>query len=89
MSEQMVPSAVAQCIIVKFLTIENTKSAEILTRLRAQVSDEMLSGTRCMIGVSYLKKARQAENMQRLHLLQGSYGQHFLGLSINTSYSIF
>jgi len=37
MSEQIVlPSAVAQRIIVKFLTNENVKPAEILKRLRAQ-----------------------------------------------------
>jgi len=33
------------CIIVKFLTNENVKPAEILTRLRAQLGDEMLFRT--------------------------------------------
>jgi hypothetical protein len=48
MSEQMVlPSAVAQSIIVKFLTNENVKPAEILTRLRTHCDDEMLSRTFC------------------------------------------
>jgi hypothetical protein len=37
MSEQLVPSAVAQRIIVKFLTNENVKHAEILVKLRSQV----------------------------------------------------
>jgi hypothetical protein len=45
MSEQVVPSAVAQCIIVTFLTNENVKPAEILMRLRAQFGDETLSRT--------------------------------------------
>jgi len=39
----VVPSAVAHCIIVKFLTNENVKPAEILMRLRAQFGDETLS----------------------------------------------
>jgi hypothetical protein len=36
MSEREVPPAIAQRIIVKFLTNEGVKSSEILTRLRAQ-----------------------------------------------------
>jgi hypothetical protein len=40
MQEQAVPSAVAQRVIVKFLTIENVKPADILTRLRAQLGDD-------------------------------------------------
>jgi hypothetical protein len=43
MSDQTVPSAVSQRIIVKFLTNENVKPAEILMRLRAQFGDEVLS----------------------------------------------
>jgi hypothetical protein len=43
MSEQVAPSAVAQLIIVKFITKENVKPAEILTGLRAQLGDETLS----------------------------------------------
>jgi hypothetical protein len=42
LSEQVVPSAVVQHIIVKFLTNENVKPAEVLTRFRAQFSDEMI-----------------------------------------------
>jgi hypothetical protein len=45
MSEQVVPSVVVQCIIVKFLTNENVKPVGILTRLTVQFSDEMLSRT--------------------------------------------
>jgi glucan biosynthesis protein len=45
MSEQVVPSAVAQRIMVKFVTNENVKPAEILMRLRAQFGDETLSRT--------------------------------------------
>jgi hypothetical protein len=43
MSEQVIPSAVAQRIIVKFLTNENVKPADILKALRAQFYDETLS----------------------------------------------
>jgi len=43
MSEQVVPSAVAQHITVKFLTNENMKSAEIPKRPTEQFSDETLS----------------------------------------------
>jgi hypothetical protein len=38
----MVPSAVVQGIVVKHLTNENTKRAEILKRLRADLGDETL-----------------------------------------------
>jgi hypothetical protein len=42
MKEQVVPLAVAQCIIVKFLTNKSMKPTEILMRLRAQFGDETL-----------------------------------------------
>jgi hypothetical protein len=51
MNEQVVPMAVAQRIIVKFLTNENVKSAEILIRLRAQFDVKSSQGPRCMVGV--------------------------------------
>jgi hypothetical protein len=41
MSEQVVLSAIAQRIIVKFLANENVKLADIMKRLRAQFDDEM------------------------------------------------
>jgi hypothetical protein len=44
-NEQVVSSAVAQRIIVVFLSKGNVKLAEILTRLRAHFSDEVLSTT--------------------------------------------
>jgi len=43
--DQVVPSAVVQLIIVKFLTNKNVKPFEILMRLRTQFSDETLSRT--------------------------------------------
>jgi len=43
MSVRVVPPAVAQRIVVTFLTNENVKPAEILKRLRAQFGDETLS----------------------------------------------
>jgi hypothetical protein len=41
----VVSSAVAQRVIVTFLTKENVKPAEILTRLRAEFDNETLSYT--------------------------------------------
>jgi hypothetical protein len=40
MSEQVLPSAAKQGIIVQFLTNENVKPAEIMMRLRAQFGDK-------------------------------------------------
>jgi hypothetical protein len=45
MSEQVVPSVLAQRIIAKFLTSENVKAAEVLMRLRIQFVDEIISRT--------------------------------------------
>jgi hypothetical protein len=44
-SEQVIPSALAQRIIVEFLTDGSAKSAKILARLRAQFCDETLLWT--------------------------------------------
>jgi hypothetical protein len=41
----VVPSAVEQRFIVKFLTNENVKPAEILKRLKAEFGDEKFSRT--------------------------------------------
>jgi hypothetical protein len=49
MSEEVVPSAGAQCSTVKFLTNENVKPTEILMRLRARFSDGMLSRTQMYV----------------------------------------
>jgi hypothetical protein len=45
MSERAVPSAVAQRIVVKFLTNENVKPHDILKILRAQFDYEIPSRT--------------------------------------------
>jgi hypothetical protein len=47
MSEQVVPAATAQLIIVKFVTNKNVKPAEILMRLRAQFGDTGFQVPRC------------------------------------------
>jgi hypothetical protein len=39
MSEQVVPLAVVQHIIVKFLTSQNVRPSEILIRLKSQFGD--------------------------------------------------
>lgn len=46
MTEQVVLSAVAQCITIKFLTNKNVKPAENLSTCRAQFGDETLSRTK-------------------------------------------
>ena len=43
MSEQEVPSAVSQRIIIKFLTAEGVPPSEIFTRIQAQFGGECLS----------------------------------------------
>jgi hypothetical protein len=59
MSEQLVPSAVAQRIVVKFVTNENVKPSEILMKLRAKCGGETLSRIQvCMTRESHLKKAK-------------------------------
>jgi hypothetical protein len=45
LSVEVVPLAIAQHILVKFLIIDNVKPAKILMRLRAQLGDERFSGT--------------------------------------------
>jgi hypothetical protein len=45
MSEHVVPLAVEQRVIVKFLTNEKVRPAEIVMRLRAEFGDERLSRT--------------------------------------------
>jgi hypothetical protein len=58
MSEQVVPSAVAQRIVVKFLTNKNMKSAEIPLREYSSVM-KLCQGPTCMTGVIQLNKAGQ------------------------------
>jgi len=60
----MVPSAVALCII-KFLTSKNVKPAQILTKLKAQFTEETFSRIQ---GYDYTKSFKEGqtevENMQ-------------------------
>jgi hypothetical protein len=78
----MVPFAVAQRIILKFLTNENVKPAEILMRLRAQFDDETLLGIQGYNWSKSLKEGRtEVENMRRLHLLEGKLWPAFMGSS--------
>jgi len=80
MSEQLVPSAVAQRIVVTFLTNKDVKPDEILMRLRAQFGNSQ--GPRCMIGVNRLKKAGQRLKMCKDNIFCGEKcGQQFLGHS--------
>jgi hypothetical protein len=72
MSEQVAPSAVAQRIIVKFLTNENVRLPYILMRLRAQFDDEKLSRIHVYDWSKLFKEGRRkVDNMRRLQHLQG------------------
>lgn len=59
MSEQEVPSAVSQRIIIKFLTAEGVPPAEIFGRLKAQFGEECLSKTRVY---SWAKEFREGRD---------------------------
>jgi len=86
MREQVVPSAVAQCIIVKFLTNENVKPAEILIKLREQFGDETFSRTQMYVWSKSFKDDRtEVENMRRLHILQGELWPALFG-TLKVSY---
>jgi hypothetical protein len=79
-TEKLVLSAVAQRIIVKYVTKENVKPADILIRLRAQFRDETLSRIQMYDWTKSFEEGRtEIENTRRLQLLQGNYGQHFFG----------
>jgi hypothetical protein len=79
---RVVPSVVLQRIVVEFLTNDNVKPPEILKRLKAQFDDETSQGSRCMTGISYLKKAEQRLKTCGDHTFHGeNNGQCFVGLS--------
>jgi hypothetical protein len=83
MSEQVVPSAVAQRISVTFVTEDIVTPAEILTRLRAQFGDEGSSRTQVNDWNNSFKECRtEVENMRRIYLLQGKLWSAFLGFSM-------
>jgi hypothetical protein len=88
--EQLVPSAVAQRIIVKFLLNKNVKFAEILKRLRAQFYDETPSRTEAYDwGKSLKEGGTEVKNMPRQHLLQGKLWPAFFGTLKTSCSSIF
>jgi hypothetical protein len=71
MSEQVVPSAAGQHIIVKCLINENVKADEILMRLGTQLDDETLSRTQMHDWSKSRKEGRtEVENMRRLRFQQ-------------------
>jgi hypothetical protein len=84
MSEQVVPSAVAQCIMVTFLTNENVKPADILMRLRAQFGDETLSRTQVYDWSKSFKKAehrlKRREDYNSARLVMSSIYWDFQGV---------
>jgi hypothetical protein len=84
MSKQVVLSAVAQRVIIKFLTNEKVKSAEVLMRFRAQFGDEMLSRTQVYgWSKSFTEGRTELGNVRRLHLLRRKFrSAFFLGGTI-------
>jgi len=77
-SEQIVPSAVAQSIFVKFLTNENMKLSEIPKRSRAKFDDELIWRSQVYDWSKSFKADRtRIENMRRLYLLQGKLWPRF------------
>jgi hypothetical protein len=77
----VVPLAVAQGIIVKFLTNENVKHAEILTRLRVLFGYETLSRAQVYDWSKSFKRGRKCfENKRRLRLLQGKLTPAIFGI---------
>jgi len=84
------PSAVAQRIIVKFLTNEKVKSTEIQARLRARFVDETLSRAQVYDWSKSFKEGRtEVENMRRLHFLQGKLWPAYFGTLKASCSSIF
>jgi hypothetical protein len=76
MREQVDPSVVAQCIIVKWVTNKNVKPAHILYRLRAHFGDETLSRTQVYDYSESLKEGQtQVENIPDATLLRTSANQ--------------
>ncbi|KAJ8944640.1 hypothetical protein NQ318_004730 [Aromia moschata] len=64
MSDSAVHSAVAQRIVIRFLTNEGVKPAEIWNRLRAQFEERTLSWARVKAWCAEFKKGRkQVENL--------------------------
>jgi hypothetical protein len=73
-------------IVLKFLTNENAKPAEILTRLGAQFGDETLSRIQVYDWSKSFKVSRMEVGNMRRHLLQGKLRPAFLRL-VKASYS--
>jgi hypothetical protein len=58
MAVQAVPSSVAQCIIIKFLTKEGVIPSEIFSRCQAQFGDECLSQPRVFSWAKSFREGR-------------------------------
>jgi hypothetical protein len=78
MSGQVVPSILAQGVIVKFLTNENVKCPEILNRRRVQFGGETLSRTPVYDWSNSLKDGRtEVEKCEDYNFCKESYDQRF------------
>jgi hypothetical protein len=76
MNEHVVPSALAQSLIIKFVTNENVKPAEILMIFRAQFGEGMLSRIQAYYWTkSFNVGDTEVENMLR----REGYGQRLFG----------
>jgi hypothetical protein len=80
-------SCIAIVIIVKFLTNENMKPAEVLMRIREQFGDETLLRIQ-VYDWRKLEGRTELENMRRLHLLQEKLWPAFFEI-LKESYSLF
>jgi hypothetical protein len=81
MSEQVAALAVAYSIMVKFITNENVKLAEILIRPKYSSVMKRSRGPRFMTGVSHEKKTEQKlKTCEDYTFCRERYGQRFLGL---------
>jgi hypothetical protein len=84
-SEQVVPSAVVQCIVDKFLTNENVKAADILMRLRVDFGDKTFSRTQVYDWSNSFKEGQRLKTCEDYTSYRESYGQRFSEISVRDS----
>jgi hypothetical protein len=76
---QVVPSDVAQRVIVKFVTNENVTPADILLRLRAQFGDETFLRTQVYDWSKSFNEGRtEVGNMRSLQLSTGQASEEMV-----------
>jgi hypothetical protein len=86
MTEQAVPSAVAQRINIKFLTNENVKPAEILKRFRAQFGGDRLSRSQVYDWSKSFTEGRTEAGNAKATSSAGKFTARYFG-NLKASYS--